>query len=110
MTWIDSDLVLSGSGVLISLFRGIPLWRYGIDRSEVASIDNRLVMFKKQRGAELVCVDLPHSAAEEAIESFDRRTPEVDHHSWQAMGSSQWQRGAWVDQDTRISGRKIRNR
>jgi hypothetical protein len=101
--WIDADLILSGSGVLISLFRGVPLWRYDIAASEIASVGNRMVLFHKQAISELACTKIPHPAAQLAIDWFDTNTPKVAPESWELLGTSKWTDSDWMDENQRIS-------
>jgi hypothetical protein len=101
--WVDSDLILSSSGVLLSLFRGLPVWRYEITTSEVARVGNHVVIFRKQATSELSCLTIPHPGASEAIEWLDSTAPEIDSEKWRLLGSSQWSSGAWVDENLRIS-------
>ena len=101
--WVDSDLILSSSGVLLSLFRAIPVWRYDISTAEVSTAGNHIVIFRKQSPSELACTTLPHPSAAKAIEWLDASTPKIDPQTWQLLGTSQWSTGAWVDDNLRIS-------
>lgn len=101
--WIDSDLILSSSGVLMSLFRGLPIWQYDITTVEIASIGNHVAIFRKQPVSELCCLTIPHPGALTAIEWLDSGAPEIDLDSWQLLGRSQWNTGAWVDDNARLS-------
>lgn len=101
--WIDSDMILSSSGVLLSLFRGAPLWRYEVRTHEVASVGQHVVIFRKQATSELSCTTIPHPGALEAIEWLDTNAPEIDSKTWRLLGTSQWSTGAWVDANLRVS-------
>ncbi len=101
--WVDSDLILSSSGVLLSLFRGVPIWRYDIATAEVGSVGTRVAIFRKKSASELDCLTIPHPAAREAIEWLDSRLPETDPATWHMLGHSQWGDGSWVDRNARIS-------
>lgn len=109
-TWVDSDLVLSSSGVLMSLFRGIPIWQYDVASVEIASIGDRVAIFRKKSGAELSCVSIPHPGALAAIEHLDSGAMEVDLDNWRLLGRSQWSTGAWMDDNVRISAGSDRRR
>ena len=103
--WINSDLVMSGSGVMISLFRGLPVWRYEFTTSDVASIGGKITLLRKYPQSKLAVLKLPHYGAEQAIEWIDSIPKVDDLQSWQVPGRSTWDRGAWKDRDTRISRR-----
>ncbi|NNE00944.1 MAG: hypothetical protein HKN47_26815 [Pirellulaceae bacterium] len=101
--WVDSDLILSSSGVLMSLFRGLPIWQYDVATTEIAPIGDRVVIFRKQTPAELSCISIPHPGALAGIEYLDSGALEVDPENWKLLGRSQWSTGAWVDDNDRIS-------
>ncbi len=101
--WVDSDLILSSSGVLLSLFRGIPVWRYDISTAEVSNAGNHIVIFRKQSPSELTCTTLPHPAAAKAIQWLDSSLPKIEPETWQLLGTSQWNAGDWIDDNLRIS-------
>ncbi len=102
-TWVDSDLILSSSGVLLSLFRGIPIWRYDLATVELASVGDHVAIFRKQSASELSCIKIPHPGAQTAIEWLDSGAPEIDRDNWRLLGRSQWSTGAWVDENVRVS-------
>jgi len=108
--WVDSDLVLSSSGVLLSLFRGVPVWQYNISTTEIASIGNHVAIFRKQSASELSSLTIPHSSATEALDWMDSSAPNVDPATWRLLGSSNWKHSAWVDQNVRISATRKRHR
>lgn len=101
--WVDSDLILSSTGVLLSLFRGIPVWRYDISTAEVSSAGNHVVIFRKQTTSELACTTIPHPGAVKAIEWLDANAPKIEPETWQLLGTSQWSTGTWVDENLRVS-------
>lgn len=103
--WVDSDLILSSSGVLLSLFRGAALWRYELTTHEVASVGNHVVIFRKQSTSELSCTTIPHPGASKAIEWIDTNAPKIDSKTWRLLGTSQWSTGAWVDENLRVSAK-----
>jgi hypothetical protein len=108
--WIDSDLVLSSSGVLLSVFRGLPIWRYDLSASETVSVGKHVVMFRKQPVSELSIVSLPHEGAANAMHWIDTSPADVDKEKWRILGRSAWNAGGWVDSDVQISGLTTRIR
>jgi hypothetical protein len=108
--WVDSDLILSSSGVLMSLFRGIPIWQYDIATVEIASIGDHVAIFRKQSTSELSCTTIPHPGALNAIEWLDSGIPEINSDAWRLLGRSQWRTGAWVDDNVRMSANGDRRR
>lgn len=101
--WIDSDLILSSSGVLLSVFRGLPIWRYDLSASTTVSLGNRVVMFRKKPVSELSIVSLPHDGAIDAMRWIDTRHAGIDRESWRILGRSAWDVGGWTDRDVRVS-------
>ena len=108
--WIDSDLVLSSSGVLLSVFRGLPIWRYDISSSETVSIGAHVVMFRKQPVSELSIVSLPHEGAANAMRWIDNSPADVDNEKWRVAGTSVWNAGGWQDRDVQISALPVKFR
>ena len=102
--WIDSDLVLSSSGVLLSAFRGVPVWRYDIAATEAAAVGNHVVLFRKVPASELTIVSLPHQEASEAMQWIDASAAEPGNENWHLLGRSVWNAKGWVDEENRISG------
>lgn len=102
--WINSDLVLSSSGVLLSVFRGLPIWRYDLSSSETVSVGKHLAMFRKHPVSELSIVSLPHQGAVDAMHWIDNSPTEVRKDKWRILGRSDWKaRGGWTDHDVQVS-------
>ncbi|MFK8114558.1 MAG: SHD1 domain-containing protein [Rubripirellula sp.] len=102
-TWIDSDLVLSSSGVLLSSFRSLPIWRYDVAAAESVATGRHLVMFRKHPVSELSVISLPHAGANEALGWIDNRPANIDRKKWRLMGRSEWNASGWSDRDVQIS-------
>lgn len=100
--WIDHDLILTESGTLVSLFRGVPIWRYDIAGTERSSIGGRIAVLRKEPQSQLNILDLPHDGAKEAIRLIDGSPIGIDPDRWQIPGRSVWQGGRWVDRDVQI--------
>ena len=65
--WISTDLVLSNNGVLLSTFRGLPLWRYEIAGSKCAAVGRHVAILRRHPTTEFCVVSLPHPSAAESI-------------------------------------------
>jgi WD40 repeat protein len=102
-TWIDFDLILSGSGTLLSAFRGLPIWKYDIAATDVRRLGSHTVMLRRHPTSELSIMSLPHSQAIEAMEFIDNRPADIQKDKWRAMGRSRWSLNGWVDRDVQIS-------
>jgi hypothetical protein len=100
--WIDHDLILTESGTLVSLFRGVPVWRYEIAGTERSSIGGRIAVLRKEPTSELTLLELPHEAAKQMLRRIDASPIGIDPDRWQIPGRSAWQSGAWVDRDVEI--------
>ncbi len=103
--WIDDDLVLSSSGVLISLFRSLPVWRYELTGTVGVAIGDRVALIRKHPVTELSLVSLPHRAAKQAMQWMDDRGSEIDTDNWNVLGRSDWIGGYWSDRDIQMSRR-----
>lgn len=101
--WVDSDLVLTSSGVLISNFRALPIWRYDISSAKVTEMGRHLAMFRKHPGSELSVIALPHRGAKEAMSWIDDRPAHIDRAKWRLLGRSSWTTSGWNDRDVQIS-------
>lgn len=101
--WVDEDLVLTSAGPLVSLFHGVPVWRYELLKAEVAPIGDRVAILHKRSASELTCQQLPHPAAREAIESLAPSGVRMDVSAWQLPGESRWTEEGWADESQQIS-------
>jgi hypothetical protein len=108
--WIDSDLVLSSSGVLMSLFRGIPVWRYDLAATDSMPVGSQVAMFRRHPVSELTVLALPHRAATDAMYWIDHSPTRIDTQSWQIPGRSVWEAKGWNDRDVQISAAHARLR
>ncbi len=100
--WIDHDLILTESGTLVSLFRGVPIWRYEIAGTERSSIGGRIAVLRKEPLSELSLLELPHAGAAEMLRRIDASPIGIDPDRWDIPGRSGWQDGQWVDRDVKI--------
>ncbi|QDT11187.1 SHD1 domain-containing protein [Planctomycetes bacterium K23_9] len=108
-TWIDSDLVMTSSGILYSLQRQSALWRYHLNGTRILSADGRLALFRKRPESALAIVDMPHDGAVEAMEWIDSHVSDSINSNWQLPGRSVWGSGSWSDRDVRIGTQSLRS-
>jgi hypothetical protein len=101
--WIDSDLVLSSTGVLLSAFRGIPVWRYDIASTESVPIGKHTAVLRRHPQSELTILSLPHPAAAGAMYWIDHSPARVDADAWRIPGRSVWRAEGWDDREVQIS-------
>lgn len=97
--WINHDLVLSSTGVLAALSRGLPVWRYDLSSTATTTVDGHLVMFRKHPINRLVVIELPHERAKASIDWIDEQTDVIDPNEWRLPGTSKWQIDQWEDQE-----------
>lgn len=103
-TWISNDLILSGSGVLVSLFRQRPVWRYELASASACRLGDHVGLFRKHPDTSLVIDQLPHQGAIEALGRIDSgAAANLDGAS--ILGRSDWQNGVWTDRPWRVSAR-----
>ena len=98
--WIDHDLVLSGSGVVISTAREMPLWHYQVTGTEMTPVGDSLAFLRRSPSAAIAIFKLPHQGVREAMDW-------VDSHPGQTLdlslkGRSVWGATRWDDRDVRI--------
>ena len=97
--WINHDLVLSSTGVLTALSRGLPVWRYDLSSTAATTVGGHLVMFRKHPINRLVIMKLPHDRAQASIDWIDEQTEWIDPDQWRLPGTSKWQIDKWDDQE-----------
>lgn len=100
--WIDSDLILTSSGIVVSLFRGLPIWQYDIAATEMVSTGNRVAIFRKAPMSELSLLTIPHQTAQQMLRRIDSTTSDADRQQWRIPGRSLWDVDGWVDRDLQI--------
>jgi hypothetical protein len=108
--WINNDLLLSSSGVLLSLCRGLPIWRYDITGTETVSVGKRIAMVRRHPSSELAIVSVPHAAAADAMRWVDSSPAKVDPDKWRILGQSDWTEDGWLDREVQISAQPRRLR
>lgn len=97
--WISDDLVMTSNGTLISIFRGVPLWRYDLAGATAKTVGGHLAVFREHPQPELATVAIPHAAARRTMQWIDSGRPAIDPATWQLPGRSQWHDGEWIDAD-----------
>ena len=95
--WIDDDLVLSGNGTLVSLFRGQAVWRYDLAGAIAARVGGSVAIFRERPQPELATVAIPHPAARRAMRWIDSGRSSTAPDREPLLGRSQWREGQWVD-------------
>lgn len=94
--WINDDLLLSSSGVLVSRYRGKPIWRYEMPGVTTVGMRGAATSMRRDPVSELVTSEFPHAAAAEEIQRMDR-SPDV--MTRQVLRRSRWVDGRWVDSE-----------
>lgn len=102
--WLDSDLLLTGMGTLVSLHRGVPIWRYEVAGTDRLSVGRKAAVLRKTPTSELTVMDLPHATAKAALERIDTGLGSIDRDNWQILGRSVWTADGWEDRDVQITG------
>ncbi len=101
-TWIDSDLILSSSGVLLSLQRKAPIWRYHLTDTRTYAAKDHLAVFRKRPDPSLAIVKMPHDGANVAMRWLDANGRGDTRDMWQLPGRSVWEANQWHDRDVRV--------
>lgn len=101
--WVGSDLILSSSGVLSSVSRQLPVWRYDLAATESVAIGNHVAIFRKYPTPELSVAMFPHAGARQALRLFDQSPTATERQNWRILGRSTWKAGTWDDRDLQIS-------
>ncbi len=102
-TWVDADLLLSGSGVLISIFRGIPVWRYEVAGTKTNYAGGNIAILRRNPNPGAYVLKLPHRGANEAMRWIDAIPAATPSGSWKIPGRSVWSNDGWDDRDVRVS-------
>ncbi|TWT76387.1 hypothetical protein CA13_68810 [Planctomycetes bacterium CA13] len=107
--WIDTDLVLSSNGVLMSLFRGVPIWRYELAGATIASValgvgGSNVGIIRRGDEAEIAIAKIPHQTASDAMPWVDRKLSIQGSDNWSVAGRSVWNKTGWSDRDIRYAG------
>ncbi|EMI22208.1 hypothetical protein RMSM_00861 [Rhodopirellula maiorica SM1] len=106
--WIDTDLVLSSTGVLLSIYRGVPIWRYELSGSTVDSYgfsDQRrgVGLVTRRPHGQIAYVEVPHETVRRALPWVnDRLAPNVDA-MWDIPGKSVLGEYGWADRDLQFT-------
>ena len=104
--WVSDDLLLTSNGTLVSVSRGVPVWRYDLTGAEVTWAGNCTAVLRQHPTAELVTLRVPHTTARRALRQV-ASNPQVKSSRQsgsqlampQPMGRSDWLDGTWVDRD-----------
>ncbi|TWU49573.1 SHD1 domain-containing protein [Rubripirellula reticaptiva] len=102
--WIDHDLLLTDDGTLVSLHRGVPIWRYDVAGTQRQSFGKHIAIFRKTPLTEMTVVSIPHPAARQMIQRIDASPSPIQPDKWRVLGRSGWGSGGWVDRDVQIGG------
>ncbi|WP_146514751.1 SHD1 domain-containing protein [Rubripirellula amarantea] len=108
--WVNHELLLTSSGVLMSLPMGLPIWKYDVTACEVASLGEHVAILRREPIEQLVTVKLPHPAAQVTLEHLRSSSVDIDESSWRIAGRSMWNGTQWVDRDVRIGAKPISRR
>ena len=103
-TWIDHDLLLSSSGILVSQFRGLPLWKYDVSAAKVARVGKHIAILRKEPLSQLATMRLPHASVQTMLKRMDASAVKVDHDRWRIPGRSTWDGSDWIDRTLRLGG------
>ena len=101
-TWVDQDLILTSSGMLVSVQRRAAVWRYHLSGSKTLVGDDNIAIFRA-RPTELTTVKMPHQGVDNAIAWLDSQAFAQQKDLSRLLGRSVWDRGSWQDRDVRVS-------
>ena len=101
--WIDADLLIAGSGVMISLYRQVAVWRYEISGSNIVPMGQRVAIFRKHPETVVSVTTLPHRGASRAMRWIDQSPRITNPEKWNLPGRSIWTENQWSDRDVRVS-------
>ena len=102
-TWIDHDMLLSSSGILISQFRGLPIWKYDLAGAKVTRVGKHIAIVRKEPWSQLATMQLPHPSAKLVLKQLDSTLTNIDDSDWRIPGRSTWDGGEWIDRVQRIA-------
>ena len=100
--WVDHDFLISGTGVLVSLFRGLPIWKYDVTGCQMESIGDHVAILRKSPLSQLTTLRLPHREARRTLKRMDASIMKSDTADWRVPGRSLWDGNQWVDRDVRL--------
>jgi WD40 repeat protein len=109
-TWIDHDMLVSSNGILVSQFRGVPIWKYDLTAAKVTRVGKRVAVLRKEPWSQLATLQLPHQAAQKVIQQIDASVVKLDPSQWRVPGRSHWDGGEWVDRTTKVARLPIQRR
>lgn len=101
--WIDHDLVMSSSGILLSIFRGLGVWRYEMAGVETCNAGDHIAVLRKHPTSGLTVRNFPHEGAIKAMQWVDTIKETPKPKTWRVPGYSTWAENKWADRDMRIS-------
>ena len=108
--WIDHDFLITGTGVLVSLFRGLPVWKYDITGCQLATIGQHVAILRKSPLSQLTTLKLPHRQARVMLKRLDATLMESANVDWRIPGRSKWDGNQWVDREERLGALPSRSR
>ncbi|MFG0261749.1 MAG: SHD1 domain-containing protein [Novipirellula sp. JB048] len=106
--WIDTDLVLSSNGLLLSIDRGVPIWRYDllgstIDALGVSSPRSGIAILRRRPEGEIGVIELPHSTVWQALPWVHEQQRLPRSGRWEIPGRSELGEAGWADRDLRFT-------
>ncbi|WP_442506316.1 SHD1 domain-containing protein [Novipirellula sp. SH528] len=106
--WIDSDLVLSPTGVLLSIYRGVPIWRYDLSGSTINSYGSTagkqgLGILTRRPHGQIAFVEMPHQTVQQALPWVDDQLTTSNEMVWEIPGQSVLGEYGWTDRDLRFT-------
>jgi hypothetical protein len=104
-TWIDHDMLLSSNGILVSQFRGLPVWKYDLAAAKVTRIGKHVAIVRKEPWSQLATMQLPHRSAKQILKQLDANPLDVEDSKWRIPGRSTWDGNEWVDRTLRVTRR-----
>ncbi len=113
--WIDTDLVLSSTGVLLSIYRGVPVWRYDllgstINAYGVASPNKGIGLLSWRPHGEIGFIEIPHETARQSFAWVDEQLMTNTTARWDLPGKSVLGEDGWADRELRFAQREDANR
>ncbi|GAA5508944.1 SHD1 domain-containing protein [Novipirellula caenicola] len=106
--WIDTDLVLSSNGVLLSIYRGVPVWRYELSGSTIASFgftteQQGVGLVTRRPHGQIAYVEVPHETVQRAVPWVNDRLASDADNVWDIPGKSVLGEYGWTDRELRFT-------
>ncbi|WP_345325589.1 SHD1 domain-containing protein [Novipirellula rosea] len=106
--WIDTDLVLSSTGVLLSVYRGVAVWRYELSGSTINSFGFSskhpgVGLVTRRPHGQIAFVEVPHETVRNALPWVDDRLASHVDSVWDIPGKSVLGEYGWADRDLQFT-------